>query len=524
MKFLSEVVKESNYPPSKQRMKFISWTLFYAPFIVSVLITIGFFYLNTFNCFIYSTTNSNLPLNANSLLKDSLTITFSIIAIIIPINLLIISAITSRNPLFVVNYIIKRTRPLETVIIILFFLFLNIVTYFIFYLIISNFDKFAENFFYQIIIYSSIFFSLFPVFQASLLVYRTTKLLNEKILYKSIRNEITNDLILSVGLDERSKETQKFLGCELSKLGIELRDNNKIPVQNISSIKFKHKMGFNDYINGINLREYKKFKEKYGKCENKKIGILVIPKPRMSVDSYIEFYTDIVGIKSIKSSFENLFTIEKLNLKPKFDELKDAIIDSIKRNEESKLERLNETYFGFLLHYVSITDKYGLKMSYKEILDSKIQYRSLRHLCYDLTDIIREASKSRNERMLEIFALEIFKISQKAIAKKDYHILKILMKNTRLIYDYSVNNNNKNGKLISVKYTIKMIICLDNPYQWNLDENQIIPNICQGYENVLNEIIKKSKDNNDYDDIRLYVQNKYIKNNILKSFLLTKFD
>lgn len=520
MKLLPDVIKDFNCPTKKWE-NFFFWMKFLIPFIASLMIAIIFFYCNTLDCFIYSTTNSTLFSNGNSLLKDSMAINFSIIAIIIPINLLLISTITSRNPLFVVNYIIRNIRPLETVIIILVFLMMNILTYFIFLFIISNSNQFNESL-TRLIIYSSIFYSFLPLFQASLLVYRTTRLLNENNLYKSIRNGITKDLMISVCLDEKSKKIRKDFERDLNEFGIKFNDNNKTCSKYKKTIKFQHKMGFNDYINGINLTEYKKFKKNLRRYKNKKLGVFIIPRPRMSVDSYIKFCTNI-DEKSVESSFKKLFKIQELNLKLKFDELKDAIVDSIKKNEESKLERLNKTYFGFLSEYVKEANKYSLKMDYKEVLDSKIQYRSLRHLCYDLKDIIREATKSRNDRMIEIFALEIFKISQIAIENKDYPILKILMRNKRLIYDYSVEHDNRKGKLMSVKYTIKMIRCLNNPDNLNSQDDEIIPTICEEYGSILDEILEKSEENKDYDLIE-YVKNKYIKNNILKEFLSTKLE
>lgn len=523
MRVLSDVMKKYNCS-TKKGEKIFFWMTFFIPCLASFGITLIFLHLNILDCFIHSTTNSTLISNGNNLLKDSIGINFSIIAIIIPINLLLISTITSRNPSFIVDYIIKKLRPLETVIIILLALMCNIVAYFLFFFIISNLNQFNESWVSCVIIYSSIFFSFLPILQASLLVIRTTMLLNETNLYKSIEKGIMQDLMISVCLDERSKKIQKALEGELSKLGIEFSDNNKVCSNEMNIIRFQEKMGFNDYINGINTRKYEKFKKNLGNYENKKLGIFIIPRPRMSVDSYITFCTSIVKIDSIESSFKKLFKITTLNLKPKFDDLKDAISDSIKKNEESKLERLNKTYFGFLSEYIKETDKYCLNMDYKAVLDAKIQYRSLRHLCYDLTDIIREATKSSNERMIEIFALEIFKISKKAIENKDYHVLKILLKNTRLIYDYSVTNDNKNGKLMSVKYTIKMIRCLNNPNNWNSSDVKIISNICEEYESILNEILEKSEANDDYVLIEKYVQDQYIQNNILKSFLLTKLE
>lgn len=499
---------DNSLKKSKNYFKFL------LPMITAIIITLIFWYFNILGS---NFVQNSDPTNLSYLLKDTITIPLAIVGIIFPLILLVITAITSKNPLLVVNYIFDNLKPLETVAILLTSLFFYILLYFCSYSNIINTT--VLNLFPLF----GLFLILISLFQASLLIIKTSKFLNDNKLYAFISNRVKEELIENVCLEKQSVKILVLFKNILKHYDIQIYDsmpaNEAINSEKIS--KYKDKISYYDYIVSINLIEFNKFKDIVIKSNNNISGIK-IPRVRISVDSQIEFYIE----NELKSELKNInfkiFKFKEIKLKPIFDEFKDAIIDSINKNEESKLEKLYQSYFDFLKNYNEYLYVNHLNCNNIEFLESEDQFRPLKMLCYDLDDILKDSAKSDNDRMIEIYALNLFNMSLNSINFEEYSVLKILIRLMSLIYQYSFNLENDRGKIISIKYLLKMIRCLEN-LEADSEKKSIIKN---KFEEIFRNILKESKmnqdnsiKNNDFDKIKSYIIKKYMKNDFLKEFL-----
>jgi len=501
----------------------IDYLILFSPLIASGAITLLFLHLNILNNIVHVNNSNSATNGLNVILEEGITIPLSLVALIIPLNLLVINAITSKNPSFVVSYYFDKLKPLETLIVVVFSLTGIIFLYFLSFSN-SNFLINLSNYFP----YLEFLLILISVFQSALLVLRTLKLLTNDGLYEFIIKKFVRELIEHVMVEKVSKNVIKSFieksDSYLIKIDNSLNDlykpNDLINIESSNKIDFKSFITKIDYESLERLRDIIK-----NPISDQLFGVIIIPPPKMSYSSSIKFYTsEVYDMDKLKSNFDKIFKIENIDIKPFLDEIKDSLIDSINKNEESKLEKLINIYFEGLIRYMIFIDQDSLKSNDKNFLKSKEQFRSLKLICYDLDDILKSSIKSSNARMVEIFGLKFFKISQESIYYKDYSVLKIFLSSFETFYDYSYEYKNKRGKQISIKYLVKIIRYLNEIKVKDETEEKFknISLICKQYDTILDHVLIQAKKNNESEMIKEFITKKYIKKNILENYLKRK--
>lgn len=497
----------------------IDYLILSFPILVSCFLTLIFFHFNILN----NIEHVNNPISSNNglntILAEGITIPLSLVALIIPLNLLVINAITSNNPSFVVSYYFDKLKPLETLLVVVFSLTFIIFLYFLSFSSSSVIVNLSYNFQYL-----EFLFILISVFQSALLVLRTLGLLTNNGLYEFITKKFVRELIEHITIENKSQNIINSFNEKSICYGIEINDNIT-ELNELVKIESSTKIDFKSFITKIDFKSVKRLKNEI-KIPLKEglYGIIIIPAPKMSFGSSIKFYISQDNDLDKLIPIDKIFKIKNLDIKPFLDEIKDSLVDSINKNEESKLEKLINIYFESLIRYMEYTNQESLELNDIDFLKSTEQFRSLRLIQYDLDDILKTAIKSSNGRMVEIFGLKFFKISQESIHYEDYSVLKIFLLSFKSFYEYSYDYKNKRGKEISIKYLVKIIRYLDEQQEIDISKAKLenIPMICNEYDTIFTDVLLQIKKNKEAEMIKEFITKKYIENDILKNYLERK--
>lgn len=422
----------------------------------------------------------------NDFINGIFIVPLSIVGIIIPITLLVINSIISKNPSFLVKYILENEKPLLVVLIIFIFFILSILLNF------AKLQGYIQN--NEIYLILGLTFVLIALVQSLVLIINTIRFLNDNFLYKQIIKEVSNNILENTCLEKNSKDI-------ILPFQDKAKENDFKVVQSLPynynelliELKLDHSISYKEFIEDINLKSLERLRSLLqNEIDEKTFGIFLIPKHRYS-DKKIKFYVNKneKNLKYIKFWANRVFKIKKYDIKLVLDPLKDSIIDAIKKNEENKLEKLIDVYSKSLRGLCKKISFYGI-----EYLDLKDKFISINLIGYDLQDLIKIAIENRNERIIEIFAYKFFRISKNAIINKNYIFLKSFIDIYYLIYDFAFIKDKKKAKEVSIKYLTKIIEFL-NENKDDSDYNKLLSK----YTNLLEIIIRNSFKNDDNDAI-----------------------